>query len=73
MRSEINDLLHQEEVFWRQRSRAVWLPAGDKNTKFFHNRASQRRQKNQIEGLMDETGVWRTGEQQIGRIVEEYF
>ena len=73
MRSEINDVLHQEEVFWRQRSRAVWLPAGDKNTKFFHNRASQRRQKNQIEGLMDETGVWRTGEQQIGRITEEYF
>ena len=73
MRSEINDLLHQEEVFWRQRSRAVLLPAGDKNTKFFHNRASQIRQKNQIEGLMDETGVWRTGEQQIGRIAEEYF
>ena len=73
MRSEINDLLHQEEVFWRQRSRAVWLPTGDKNTKFFHNRASQRRQKNHIEGLMDETGVWRTGEQQIGRIAEEYF
>ena len=37
VRSEINDLLHQEEVFWRQWSRAVWLPVRDKNTKFFHN------------------------------------
>ena len=36
LRGEINGLLHQEEVFWRQRSQAIWLPAGDKNTMFFH-------------------------------------
>ena len=30
LRDEINALLHQEEVFWRQRSRAIWLLAGDK-------------------------------------------
>ena len=73
MHSKINELLHQEEVFQRQRSRAIWLPTGDKNTNFFHNRASQRRWKNQIDGLMDENGVWRTEEQHMGRIAEEYF
>ena len=43
LRRDINTLLHQDEMFWRQRLRAIWLLAGDKNTKFFHQRASQRR------------------------------
>ena len=30
LRDEINAFLHQEEVFWRQRSRVIWLPAGNK-------------------------------------------
>ena len=51
LKSEINTILHQDELFWRQRSRSIWLPAGDKNTKFFHQRASQRRRKNHISGI----------------------
>ena len=46
VRDDVNDLMHQEEVFWWQRSKAIWLPTRDKNTKFFHKRASQRRRKN---------------------------
>ena len=48
VKREINELLHHEEVFWRQRSRSILLPVGDKNTKFFHLRASQRQKKNNI-------------------------
>lgn len=43
VKAEINSLLYHEEVAWRQRSSSIWLPAGDKNTKFFHQRARQRR------------------------------
>ena len=57
VKKEISELMHHEEVFWRQRSRSIWLPAGDKNTKFFHQRASQRRRKNTIEGLYDAGGA----------------
>ena len=60
-------------MFWRQRSRAIWLPTGNKNTKFFHKQASQQRKKNQIDGLMDRNGIWRTDEQSVGLITAEYF
>ena len=45
------ELYHREEILWRQRSRIEWLTSGDKNTRFFHLRASIRRKKNMIKAL----------------------
>lgn len=41
-------LLEKEEASWRLKSRAIWLKYGDRNTRFFHNFASARREKNSI-------------------------
>lgn len=43
--NELEDLLEEEEKYWHARSRECWLKWGDKNTKWFHWKASHRRQK----------------------------
>ncbi|KAL5732968.1 hypothetical protein ACOSQ2_032660 [Xanthoceras sorbifolium] len=70
---ELDNLLLQEEIYWRQRSRVFWLKFGDKNSKFFHAKASARRKYNEILGLADEMGCWHLDLGSIHRIVGEYF
>lgn len=48
---KVDDLLLKQEIFWAQRSRIAWLKHGDRNTKFFHSKASQRWRRNMIHGV----------------------
>ena len=58
LRGEINALLNDEEIYWEQRAKAHWLKEDDRNTKFFHAQASERRKQNTIMDIWDEHGRW---------------
>ena len=56
LRRELNELLEDEELYWGQRAKAHWLKEGDRNTKFFHTHASEKRKKNTNLGVWDAHG-----------------
>ncbi|KAK6134108.1 hypothetical protein DH2020_032149 [Rehmannia glutinosa] len=53
---QLEKLLSQEEGYWRQRSRNIWLAQGDANTKYFHAQATTRKSQNHIMGLISSHG-----------------
>ena len=50
-----------------------WLKHGDRNTKFFHSKASQRRQRNYIEGIKNANGVWVEEVEEVAELAFDYF
>ncbi|PKA46297.1 hypothetical protein AXF42_Ash021732 [Apostasia shenzhenica] len=65
MESELDRLLALEEYYWKQCSRVEWLKGGNKNTKLFHEKASNRRRKNSIFGILRGDGRWVTSKEKI--------
>ena len=69
----MDKLLKREEIYWVQRSRISWLKHGDKNTKFFHSKATQRRKKNHISGIQNSQGQWVEDLEEVVVVVSAYF
>lgn len=72
LQKEINDL-DKESQMWQQHSQALFLKCGDKNTTYFHNKASQRFRRNQILKLKNNQNVWCIEERQIKNIAFKYY
>ena len=51
----------------------MWYSSGDLNTKFYHALTKQRRVRNRIVGLHDETGNWITEEKGVEKVGVDYF
>jgi hypothetical protein len=73
LQRELQGQLEQEELRWRQRAKINWLVNGDRNSKYFHACANQRRKANTIKKIRDESGcIWET-QTEIGGAFETYF
>lgn len=70
---EIRDIRRKIETAAWQQSRPFVLRDDDKNTYYFHYRASHRQKQNKIESLVDSDGVTRVDQEDILRIVLSYF
>lgn len=67
------ELNHRVEIVWQQRSRVLWLTSGDKNTNFFHLRASQRKKKNKIVRLKRADGQFTEDEQEMEEMTLVFY
>jgi hypothetical protein len=67
------DLFECEEIMARQRSRVEWLREGDRNTSFFHAKASARRRTNKISTLTRDDGSKCDSQGEIKGLVHEFY
>jgi hypothetical protein len=69
----MQELLYREEMLWLQRSRVTWLKEGDRNTKFFYQKAVWRARRNKIKKLKDNDGSWKDVPTDMERMDTSYF
>ncbi|KAH9648318.1 reverse transcriptase domain-containing protein [Citrus sinensis] len=72
-RKRYNELLHNHEVFWKQRSKSLWLKEGDMNSQYFHSTASTSNRQNTIGRLRNSSGQWCSNSAEVNSLIVEYF
>ncbi|KAI9178232.1 hypothetical protein LWI28_024160 [Acer negundo] len=62
-----------EKRYWCQRARVLWLRSGDWNSRFYHSKASSRKARNRIKGLLDDDGRWVDSNAGMVLVISQYF
>ena len=71
-RAELERIILMDEICWRQKSRALWLKEGDRNTKYFHRIANSHRRKNFIGSIIVDGETITDPAEINGKIVDFY-
>ncbi|KAK8690637.1 hypothetical protein V6N13_074168 [Hibiscus sabdariffa] len=70
---ELELLLDQEELLWKQKSRIDWINFGDRNTSYYHSKAKARTRKKAIQSLKLTDSEWCSDHEQLRAAATSYF
>jgi hypothetical protein len=73
LRYKLDRLEEQKNTYWKQWAHVKWMKEGDRNTKYFHSVASERRRVNKIKKLRREDGSVVEEEGAKKEVVTNYF
>jgi hypothetical protein len=45
LRSDLSKLQEKDDLYWKQRAKVEWMRFGDRNTRFLHASANQKKKK----------------------------
>ncbi|VFQ98569.1 unnamed protein product [Cuscuta campestris] len=72
LRRDLDNTLHQEEIFWYQQSREEWITSGDLNTKYYHTIVNIKKARRQKIQLKAEDGSC-LSDSDMERIANDYY
>ena len=73
LKREITEFKDMENRMWFQRAKVWWAKDGDKNSKFFHSRATQRKRKNSIQKIWAVSSDWTSNLEEVEKCLINYF
>ncbi|CAA7031134.1 unnamed protein product [Microthlaspi erraticum] len=71
--AELQEAYKEEEGFWKQRSRQLWLALGEKNTEFFHAVTKGRKAINKFSVIEDENNNPVFEEGKITEVITKFY
>ncbi|XP_016434006.1 uncharacterized protein LOC107760469 [Nicotiana tabacum] len=71
--NELDSILKNEEDFWKLKSWINWLNERDANNRFFHTSTLNRRRRNRILSLKEESGNWLYDQGDIKTSILSFF
>jgi hypothetical protein len=73
LQGEIETLMEQEDLRWKQRAKHNWYQNGDRNTPFVHAWVDHRRRINHIKAIVDEDGHRWSNKKEIPRVFIDFY
>ncbi|XP_012842431.1 PREDICTED: uncharacterized protein LOC105962665 [Erythranthe guttata] len=73
LQNELEQLYQDLDTYWKQRSRVQWMKEGDRNTGFFHAKATIRKRNNWVHRIKNDLGEWTDNKAEIEQVIANYF